>query len=191
MEQEIVPACADRRDRHAAGRFAGDGQARPAAVGIGVETAALRRFHGVLDELVFKRRAERTDIVKGFRLCGRQECGDLRKAVLAVSAPDVGGGLRLEHAAHVAEHGEAKYRQRRLDQARDQEGQLPSVESRQPVPPFKPAALLHPLSASRTCLPASTGLLLVVMMKSPWLMPETAADLSSRASSCTVTRVAI
>ena len=191
MEQEIVPACADRRDRHAAGRFAGDGQARPAAVGVGVEAAALRRFHGILDELVFKRRAERTDIVKGLRLCGRQECGDLRKAVLAVSAPDVGGGLRLEHAAHMAEHGEAKYRQRRLDQARDQEGQLPSVESRQPVPPFKPAALLHPLSASRTCLPASTGLLLVVMMKSPWLMPETAADLSSRASSCTVTRVAI
>ena len=110
MEQEIVPACADRRDRHAAGRFAGDGQARPAAVGVGVETAALRRFHGILDELVFKLRAERADIVKGLRLCGRQECGDLRKAVFAASAPDIGSGLRDEHAAHMAEHGEAKYR---------------------------------------------------------------------------------
>ena len=67
----------------------------------------------------------------------------------------------------MAQQREADNRQNRLDQARDQEGQLPSVESRQPAPPFKPAALLHPLSASRTCLPASTGLLLVVMMKSP------------------------
>ena len=86
MEQEIVPACADRRDRHAAGRFAGDGQARPAAVGVGVEAAALRRFHGVLDELVFKRRAERTDIVKGFRLCGRRNAPALIFGLMNVMA---------------------------------------------------------------------------------------------------------
>ena len=71
------------------------------------------------------------------------------------------------------------------------EGKLPSVQPRQPAMPLKPPAPDHPLSASRTCLPASTGLLLVVMMKSPELIPETAADLSSRASSCTVTRVAM
>ena len=121
----------------------------------------------------------------------RQEGGDLREALVAAAAPDVGGGLGDERAGHLPQHGEAEHRQRRLDQAGDKEGKLPSVQPRQPAMPLKPPAPDHPLSASRTCLPASTGLLLVVMMKSPELMPETAADLSSRASSCTVTRVAI
>ena len=109
----------------------------------------------------------------------------------AAAAPDVGGGLGDERAGHLPQHGEAEHRQRRLDQAGNEEGKLPSVQPRQPAMPLKPPAPDHPLSASRTCLPASTGLLLVVMMKSPELMPETAADLSSRASSCTVTRVAM
>ena len=192
MEQEIVSSHADGRDRHAARRLAGDGQLGAAAVGVGVEARiGFRREDGVLDECVLQRRAERADRIKVDGAVHRQEGRDLREALIAAAAPDVGGGLGDERAGHLPQHGEAEHRQRRLDQAGNEEGKLPSVQPRQPAMPLKPPAPDHPLSASRTCLPASTGLLLVVMMKSPALIPETAADLSSRASSCTVTRVAM
>ena len=54
---------------------------------------------------------------------------------------------------------------------------------------FKPAA--HPLSASFTCVPASIGLVEVVMTNSPAPMPEMADIVSSCASTCTGTRVAV
>ena len=57
-----------------------------------------------------------------------------------------------------SQHGEAEHRQRRLDRAGNEEGKLPSVQPRQPACRSNRPRRINPLSASRTCLPASTGL---------------------------------
>ena len=204
MEQEEIAADAVGLDVRFS-RRAGDGdRRRRAGPGVLIEAAALGRFERGVDHGLIELLPEGADGGDVLRLVDREVGRDLRESLFALAAPAVCRLLRAEQVPILGQPRGTEHRKGRERDVQDQEQQRFPAGALQLFPGlflarglrrfglprrFKPAA--HPLSASFTCVPASIGLVEVVMTNSPAPMPEMADIVSSCASTCTGTRVAV
>ena len=190
VEQEEIPAHADGLDRERC-LAARDCDGRDAGIGVVIEPAALGRFQRGVDQLLVERPAEALDggLLDLFVL--RQKDRDLREAHFARAAPCLCRRLRRQRPRHGVQPPHAQQRQRRQSGVHEQPDELLFRQRRRLSDVFSTAPAHQLFSTRRTCVPASMGLVEVVMTKSPDDRPVTAVTVSSFASSCTSTRVAV
>jgi len=147
VEQEKVSAHAERLDADAAALTV-DRERRLARPGVVVETAALGRGERRRDHLGIERLMETLDVGFGLRLVGGQKARDLRKAHVAVSAPDLRRTLRDEPVRRLRELRAEK--RRKQQKRRVQNEQKACFSGQRPQSVFLRILSAHPLSTSLT-----------------------------------------
>ena len=137
-----------------------------AMVGVDIQAAALRRLQRLLLHSALKALAEREDIPLRLAAVHREIAGQLGIAGLPCAPEPSGGGQGTERAADLLQPGGTPYRRQHQHNIENQQEPLLEAEffDRRQHPPGQLSQMPHDgFSTIRTWLPASSGLLEVVM----------------------------
>ena len=165
MEVEEIPPHAHRLDRGATAAVGADGDGGGRAVGVDGQAAVFRRVQGLLHQLRLQRLAEGIDILQLLALVHRQIAGQLGKAGLALPAEPPGGGEGLQGMAHTPHAKQGRCHRQQQHNIPYQQKPLLEAEASQcgGNPPEGIGPVHHGFSTIRTRVPASRGLLEVVI----------------------------